>query len=354
MTMKARRHEAGFSLVELLIAMLVTMVVSGAVFTLLNAGQGAFRREPELTDRQQNIRLAMDLIQRDIAMAGSGMDPWEQAFSMADGPGETGTLLDGFNNLGTGPSGRPWDVFETMGGDSSCNDVPATPAAIASSTVNAAFAIPSCFPGQPPLLGTGSGLAAVRFTAPVGNDSVFWGLTGPNTGTSVSFPAGQPVKSDVAFKGGIDGQTAASVVPIQIARYQILADAQGVPNLWRSGRGGLDPAGALTLVGDATGGWQLIARGIEDLQVRYRMDGAAPLGSQAAACCGSPVPVVFGTPGTVVKEVEVTLWARTMAPNLQGQTARGGVDAIHGSLVTISTPRAALMTLHGVTPKRWR
>src|SRR4029450_10027466 len=86
--MNAPRSEAGFSLVELLIAMLVTMVVSGAIFTLLSAGQGAFRRQPELTDRQQNIRLAMDLIQRDVVVGGSGLDPFEQAFSASDGVGD--------------------------------------------------------------------------------------------------------------------------------------------------------------------------------------------------------------------------------------------------------------------------
>ena len=35
------QSEAGFSLAELLVAMLVTMLVSGAVFGLISAGQGA-------------------------------------------------------------------------------------------------------------------------------------------------------------------------------------------------------------------------------------------------------------------------------------------------------------------------
>ena len=95
--MDETRTESGFSLIELLVAMLVTMIVSGAIFTLLNAGQGAFRREPELTDRQQNIRLAMDMIQRDIATAGAGMDPFEQSFSAGDAPGEGGAQLDGMS-----------------------------------------------------------------------------------------------------------------------------------------------------------------------------------------------------------------------------------------------------------------
>jgi Tfp pilus assembly protein PilW len=61
--------------VELMIAMLVTMVISGAVFGLMAVGQGSFRREPALTDRQQNIRMAMDIVQRRRFERGGGHGP---------------------------------------------------------------------------------------------------------------------------------------------------------------------------------------------------------------------------------------------------------------------------------------
>jgi type II secretory pathway pseudopilin PulG len=355
--MSAARNEAGFSLTELLVAMLVTMIVSGAVFTLLNAGQGAFRREPELTDRQQNIRLAMDLIQRDISVAGAGMDPSEQAFSVGDGPNDTAPLLNAFPGGGTGPSAEVWDVLEIMGADGSCNDVP-VPNAVAGSQVTAAFNLPACFPGQPP--GQRS-LVAVGYPTAIGGDTVFWGLAGPNAGQIVEFAGGQPVKSEIVG-GNPPAGTPSRVVPIQIARYQILEDTQGVPNLWRSGQGGLNAAGALTAVGDPAGRWELVARGIEDLQVRYRMEGELPIG-QGGRCdpnlCGSPLVVDPANPATIVKEVEVTLWARAIAQNLQGQTSIGGAAAaVRGSLVTISSPRAALMALNGMPgpsgPRRWR
>ena len=63
--------ERGFSLVELMVAMTVTLIVSGAIYGLLTSGSNAFRREPELADRQQNIRVAMDLISRDVYNAGA-------------------------------------------------------------------------------------------------------------------------------------------------------------------------------------------------------------------------------------------------------------------------------------------
>ena len=70
--------ESGFSLVELLVAMLITLIISGAVYGLLASGGSAFRREPELSERQQNIRSAMDMIVRDLSAAGLGASRFAQ------------------------------------------------------------------------------------------------------------------------------------------------------------------------------------------------------------------------------------------------------------------------------------
>ena len=45
--------QSGFSLIELIIAMAVTLAVTGAVYGLMSGGNNAFRREPELTERQR-------------------------------------------------------------------------------------------------------------------------------------------------------------------------------------------------------------------------------------------------------------------------------------------------------------
>jgi len=97
------RRELGFSLVELMIAMVATLVITGAVMQLVGAGKGAFRREPEVSDRQQNIRMAMSMIQKDIHAAGLGMPPFVQAFTT------------GLNAVGpTVPSGGRADELEIM------------------------------------------------------------------------------------------------------------------------------------------------------------------------------------------------------------------------------------------------
>ena len=84
---EAPRPESGFSLVELMVALVVTLIVSGAVYGLLTSGQSAFRKEPAMADRQANIRAAMDMIVSDLRGAGVGMPPFTRVFTPGlDGP----------------------------------------------------------------------------------------------------------------------------------------------------------------------------------------------------------------------------------------------------------------------------
>jgi prepilin-type N-terminal cleavage/methylation domain-containing protein len=98
---KTRDSQAGFSLIELMVAMVATMVIAGAVFKLMTAGNSAFQREPSMSDRQQNIRMAMDIISQDLFQAGSGFPMFAQAFT--DG-------LDAFGKMG--PGGELTDELE--------------------------------------------------------------------------------------------------------------------------------------------------------------------------------------------------------------------------------------------------
>ena len=67
-----RRSQAGFTLLELLISMSIMVGVTGAIFAMINPGQGAFRVQPEVSDLQQRLRIAADMINRDLMMAGAG------------------------------------------------------------------------------------------------------------------------------------------------------------------------------------------------------------------------------------------------------------------------------------------
>ncbi len=64
--------KAGFSLVEMTIAVAIVLAVTGAVFALMDPTQGAFQAQPEAIDLHQRVRVAVDAITRDLIMAGAG------------------------------------------------------------------------------------------------------------------------------------------------------------------------------------------------------------------------------------------------------------------------------------------
>jgi prepilin-type N-terminal cleavage/methylation domain-containing protein len=63
----------GFSLIELLVAMAITLVVTAATLALVGPAHDAFQVQPETADLQQRARVGIDALQRDLLMAGAGM-----------------------------------------------------------------------------------------------------------------------------------------------------------------------------------------------------------------------------------------------------------------------------------------
>jgi hypothetical protein len=66
------RSESGYSLVELLISTAIMMVVTGAIFGLVNPSQGSARVQPEVADLQQRLRVASDTLFGELMMSGAG------------------------------------------------------------------------------------------------------------------------------------------------------------------------------------------------------------------------------------------------------------------------------------------
>jgi prepilin-type N-terminal cleavage/methylation domain-containing protein len=64
----------GFTIVELMISMAVMLVVTGAIFRILDPSHAAAQVQPEALDMQQRMRVASDLLFRDLARAGAGPD----------------------------------------------------------------------------------------------------------------------------------------------------------------------------------------------------------------------------------------------------------------------------------------
>jgi Tfp pilus assembly protein PilW len=65
-------RQDGFSLVELLLASLVTLVAVAGAFALAAPAQRLFQSQPEAADMQQRMRVAADALRRDLVMAGAG------------------------------------------------------------------------------------------------------------------------------------------------------------------------------------------------------------------------------------------------------------------------------------------
>lgn len=71
--MKAINSQSGFSLLELMLAAVLTVGLIGGVFALMRSNQKLFVTETSVTDMNGNLRTAVDLISRDVQAAGMGL-----------------------------------------------------------------------------------------------------------------------------------------------------------------------------------------------------------------------------------------------------------------------------------------
>lgn len=97
--MVAIGDERGFTLIEVLVSITITLVVMASVFALLTRGQRSFEREPEIADLQQNARNALDMVSKDILQAGAGLPPEFPSFSSINGG--DGNPTDSIEMIGT-------------------------------------------------------------------------------------------------------------------------------------------------------------------------------------------------------------------------------------------------------------
>ena len=65
----------GVALVELLVAMLLTLLVATAVVALAVPARRTFQVQPEISDLHQRLRVAVDALTRDLQVAGAGIAP---------------------------------------------------------------------------------------------------------------------------------------------------------------------------------------------------------------------------------------------------------------------------------------
>ena len=310
----------GFSMVELMIAMTCTLIISGALFQLVAAGQNAFRKEPSMSERQQNIRMGLDIISQDLFKAGYGFPSFAQVLT---------DNLDGVGPLG--PGGANADELEiflatecpsktvcqsdgvsvtTLEEFSGCENLPAL-VILGNDTEWGMFWAEQPGKGKTGSCGKGGGAKNGHFVLPAGKST--W-----------NSPGGPPFVPEYVLVGSV-------------IRYRINIDAEGTPNLERSTFGGEDVGGQPS--------WQVISRGVEDLQVEY-LNGVdwqdTPGLITGGVSCAAPTATDYDT---LLRRVRIRLSARAMAPNLTGQSTSAVGNAPRGQLVTDIAPRAAQSTL---------
>jgi prepilin-type N-terminal cleavage/methylation domain-containing protein len=359
-----RKAEGGFSLVEMLVAVTVTLIISGAVYGLIASGQNSFRREPEMADRQQNIRISMALIEQDIESGGAGLPIGAQVFSVAlNGVGPEGSIGNPGQVARNGDPSINTDAIEIVGTEDICPAL--SVCSVAGAALQTLEPLPACMPRP--------GLFVIT------NNALFSVNTAVAGAAAMCPPAG-----DAAQNGNLAAVTAlppwnplpfvpAAVAPpakpntflftARIARYRIGPSGEALelanePALWRSNTGRYTTAGATPAEPGmpgfnpaAPGPWQLVARGIEDLQLEYQYEVAGPALVWENVPRAVNVPPLPAVPDytTVARAVRVTLSARAVAVNVQGQMTAGAGStaraAIRGQLARVVAPRATLMGL---------
>lgn len=345
-----RSDASGFSLVELTVALVVTLIVTGAIYGLLAGGQSAFRREPELADRQQQVRVAMDLIMKDVGNAGSGLPTWVQIFT----PNLDACTSCPNGGAPMGLGGNVTDELELLTNDSSRDNEPvcATPGSGNSGNIRLVRNAPPL--SGPVLILFADGTWTMRnitseSTDSTGESNCTAGITktklnfnsgaGDNTGMNTPSGTCQANAYGVGNAGtGTTGCpppapstsgaccTATNVSFTQIVHYRIRNDATGVPELQR-----FDSANFLA-------GYLTVARGIEDMQVQY---------TNAAGTVSDSAPAVAANNwGTLITQVQVTLASRSEALNIQGATTDTNLgNKMRGRLTWVGSPRSTLIAL---------
>lgn len=182
--------EQGVTLIELMVGIVVALVVVVAGFTILTTSQKSTVANDQTVETQQNVRIAMDLLSRDIKHAGFGMTgpvgacataivPLDHTPAGADtGPDSIRLLVP----IGTSIA-PAWTLASAVGGTVSAgfNSVTLTSGAVANMTTEAGGSLTGAIVSI-------AGVATTTVTS-VGGDTINFAPIPP----PVAFPGGMPV-----------------------------------------------------------------------------------------------------------------------------------------------------------------
>ena len=187
------RRQKGLSLIELLVALVVAAIVIAGVYRTFAVQQKNFIVQEQVSEAQQSVRAVMDMIARDIRMAGFGRPEW---------------VVTGFPNTVTITSTSPAN-FTLVGVFSSPIGKLSNPATMGQNQITLDTSVE--LDGQDNLLIFESGTSAPPLAPPLRYTTVVvWAATGPGGATTIEIDA--------------DGATAGSRIGDEL-RVDLRADA---------------------------------------------------------------------------------------------------------------------------------
>lgn len=309
-------REHGFSLIEMVISIAITLVVMAAVFALLTRGQRSFDREPEVADLQQSARNALDSVSKDILQAGAGLPPEFPAF---------GTLA-----MGAG-DGAPTDTLIVVGAVQSANGMVLEaesvtlvtgknqPITMLGDTTNfQAGDIVAVYNNQPNTLSPEWFLG--RVVGVVQNPGLQASVTlAQDIPASVPYPLyDSPTFNPTTFiTDASSGTPGAYMTRVSITQYNTQPDGTGtfappVPEVLQR-----------SVTQNALTGPILNSMGyVQDFQIGYTIGVNGPVEQNNPPVL--PIPPAPCNNENMVSSVRITVTGRSIASNLQGATEGGG------------------------------
>ena len=286
MSLTNRRHVQGLSLIELMIALLISMFLLLGLIQVFSASREAYRLSEGLARVQENGRFAMDYLQRDIRMAGHFGCVNDQARLQTPGAlnSQFAAAPLNFNVSIRGYDGAP-----------PAADIPTlTPAPLA---------------GRDSLVLrflSGNGIPVTNLAGnSISFDAAKWNvLTGDGVANPVMFGIADCTSADVfaataASSGGVTAPAAvvlgrygasAEGGPTMLYRaealvYYIANGAGGRPSLWRA---------RINANGTSSTSEELV-EGVEDMQFRYGQDALNASGTPTGYISSQGTATAVGT-----------------------------------------------------------
>jgi prepilin-type N-terminal cleavage/methylation domain-containing protein len=300
----------GFTLIEVLISMAITIIVMGAVFGLLTRGQQSFQREPQIAELQQSARTALDMVSKDVLQAGAGLPPEFPAF--------TTTAI----NPAVGDGGANPDVIEIVGASSSAGEMFFDPERVSSFDGTTVTTLEV-------YTGLEVGDLVVVYDDALQNPLWFMGFVTAVDQTTQSTPAvvtlGPNFDTAVVpggYSNGIPG--AGLIARVSVTQYSTQLQGNDLILRRQVDFGQFNPVGM-----------------VDDFQVVYLV-GIQPPIEQVNPPDPQPDPAAFLDPINIVSGVRITVAARSTQENLAGSTQGPSGDYIRKTFSSNISPRNIL------------